>query len=63
MHWLYIYVSFKEIIIKIEHNKEIVEKIIIKNKICKYCKQFRLKLNKTKPYHGKFDDFLEAPQQ
>lgn len=26
MHWLYIYVSFKEIIIKTEHNKEIVKK-------------------------------------
>lgn len=63
MHWLYDYVSFKEIIIKTEHNKEIVEKIIIKNKICKYCIQFRLKLNKTKPYHSKFDDILEATQQ
>lgn len=64
MYWLYIYVSFKEKIIKTEHNKEIVDKkIIIQNKICKYCIQFRLKLNKTKPYHSKFDDILEATQQ
>lgn len=63
MHWLYIYVSFKEIIIKIEHNKEIVEKIIIKIKYLIIVNSSDLNLINQSPYHGKFDDFLEAPQQ
>lgn len=39
MHWLNIYVSIIEVIIKTEHNKEIIEeKYIIQNKkYVKYC--------------------------
>lgn len=61
MHWLYNYVSFKEIIIKTENNKKMVEQIIIKIKYVNIV--YSSDLNLIKQNLGKFDDILEATQQ